>query len=227
MSVHGTFTALEGVDGVGKTALAQALCRGVSGYDFLYVPRRQAPSECDEAGRIMRLLGRILWESGEGAELSVEFWVHLQAAWFAAFSRKVLAPLLENGQNVIVDGWVYKHWSTLLLRGYDLEYLRTAFQGARRPDHVVLLRADIGALWGRSTEFTPFEMGLNAGYDVLGERSYVDFQSRAMRNLERFRKSEGWRVLSIGPTETVQESAARLAKLLASECLPQDEPRES
>src|SRR5690242_1116952 len=122
----GSLIVFEGVDGVGKTTLAEKVADLLTP-QIRYVSRRQSATASSDPGRLMESLAGILWRSGVGVEMPLQFWVHLQAAWFAAHREKLIRPLCEKGCNVLVDGGIFKHMAGLLLQGYDLPTLRTIF----------------------------------------------------------------------------------------------------
>lgn len=97
----------------------------------------------------MTHLAPMLWHSGDEPDLPDSFWVGLQAAWFTAHAETVLQPLLSAGYDVIVDGWLYKFWSKLLIQGYTQRDLDIIFARVRMPDAVVLLTTDINSLFDR------------------------------------------------------------------------------
>jgi hypothetical protein len=95
----------------------------------------------------MEHLAAMLWHSGDAPDLPDAFWTGLQAAWFTAHSTAVLAPLLDAGYDVLVDGWIYKFCSKLLLQGWAQPDLDVIFARVRRPDAVILLTASPAALY--------------------------------------------------------------------------------
>lgn len=233
----GRFIALEGTDGVGKTSLARRLADisyesavarlgqpmaarpAVVGTGSLaFVPRRQISATSTYAATLMGHLSTMLWHSGDAPDLSDAFWVSLQAAWFTSHTETVVGPLLDAGFDVVVDGWVYKFFAKLLLQGFTEPDLAVIFSRVRMPDAVLLLRADVGAVYDRRREFRPAELGMHAGYgglEGLGRDTFIDYQTRTALNLQAFADRHGWRTAQLDPDEPVPATAWRLAPIIA------------
>ncbi|MFE0025523.1 dTMP kinase [Amycolatopsis sp. NPDC059021] len=233
----GRFIALEGTDGVGKTSLARHLAD--IGYDaaaarlarpgastrstvgaetLVFVGRRQVSATSRYSATLMEHLSRMLWHSGDAPDLSDAFWASLQAAWFTAHTETVLAPLLEAGFDVLVDGWLYKFFAKLLLQGFTEADLDVIFARVRMPDAVLLLHADVGALYDRRSTFRPAELGMHAGYgalDDLGRDTFVDYQTKTAHNLQRFADRHGWATAQLELGEPIPATADRLAPIIA------------
>ncbi|PEH78916.1 hypothetical protein CRM89_25510 [Nocardia sp. FDAARGOS_372] len=224
----GRFIALEGLDGAGKTTLAQSLAAHrysgqlsgeTASEGLVFVSRRQLSETSSFAGRLMDHAATMLWGCGHSTDLSDRFWVNLQAAWFTAHSETVIAPLLERGWDVIVDGWIYKFWGKLLEQGYERAELATLFAGTRTPDSVVLLDIDIDALYRRRSEFSPTELGMHAGYTDFGLDTFREYQGRGMRNLRSFAQNSRWLTLPVASDETVEVTSSRVSQLLSRHAL--------
>lgn len=228
----GRLIALEGPDGVGKTALAARLAQvtyddAIAGLEsgatavpggapLVFTSKRQVSRTSGYAAGLMEHLAIMLWHSGDAPDLPDAFWAGLQAAWFTAHSTAVVQPLLDAGYDVLVDGWVYKFCSKLLLQGWAQPELDVIFARVRRPDAVILLTASPAALYARRQDFRPAELGMHAGYDELNEESFVHYQEAGLQRLHAMADAGGWPVVCLDPCEPPSASAARIAPVLAS-----------
>lgn len=181
---------------------------------LVFVPRRQISATSPYAARLMRQLTTMLWHSGDAPDLSDAFWVGLQAAWFTAHGETVLAPLLESGHDVIVDGWIYKFCSKLLLQGHAQADLDVIFQRVRVPDAVVLLSADPAGLYDRGRQFRPAELGMHAGYGDLNRATFVDYQRAGLQYLHGYADTHGWSIVDLDTATTAEQSTAHLTAVI-------------
>lgn len=225
----GTFIALEGPDGVGKSTLAARLgtedyTTAVAGLNnpgntrqrLVFVSRRQISATSDYSATLMKQLAAMLWHSGDAPDLPDGFWVSLQAAWFTAHATTVLDPLLTAGYDVIVDGWVYKFFSKLLLQGYTEPELTAMFGRVRIPDVVVLLTADVGALYDRRhADFRLAELGMHAGYPALGRATFVDYQQRGLDRLLTMARKNCWSTVPLDADAAIEDCLSLLLPLVA------------
>ena len=233
----GRFIALEGADGVGKTSLARNLADvtydtasaqlgrsatsirpDVGAGTLVFVARRQISLTSTYAATLMEHLATMLWHSGDAPDLSDAFWVSLQAAWFTAHTETVLAPILDAGFDVLVDGWLYKFFAKLLLQGFTEPELSVIFDRVRMSDAVVLLQADAGAVYDRRGDFRPAELGMHAGYGGLAELArgtFVDYQTKTALNLQMFATRHGWHTAQLSPDEPIPVTVHRLAPVIA------------
>ncbi len=231
----GRFIAMEGTDGVGKTSLARRLADvsyetavarltepgtatttpNVDAGPLVFVPRRQVSATSTYAATLMEHLSTMLWHSGDAPDLSDAFWVSLQAAWFTAHTEMVIGPLLNAGFDVLVDGWFYKFFAKLLLQGFAEPDLAVIFDRVRMPDSVLLLQADVGAVYDRRSDFRPAELGMHAGYADLNRGTFVDYQTRTALNLQKLADRHGWRTAHLDPDEPIAATADRLAPIIA------------
>ncbi|MGH3992949.1 MAG: hypothetical protein ACRDSN_10865, partial [Pseudonocardiaceae bacterium] len=102
--------------------------------------------------------------------------------------------------------------------GFTEPDLAVIFERVRMPDEVLLLQADVGAVYDRRRDFRPAELGMHAGYGELDELSrdtFVDYQTRTALNLQAFADRHGWHMAQLDPDEPIPATAQRLAPIMA------------
>jgi thymidylate kinase len=213
-TTRGRFIAVEGIDGAGKTTLAQIAARILAADGVTFCARKQvceAPKVVHDA---MADLAALLWKRGDCRDdnlLPPGFWLHLQAAWYAAYSHCLLAPQLAAGTTVLVDGWHYKFAAKLRMLGFSQTTLDAAFAQALAPDAVILLDIDPAQAWQRQRNFNQSELGLHQGYRALGRESFLSYQGEVLAGMREFAARYGWTILKLDATAAPAINAERLA----------------
>lgn len=213
----GLFIVIEGIDGAGKTTLARIVGERLKQHNISFFARKHV---C-EAPRVVHdttaNLADLLWSRGDCRDdnlLPPAFWLHLQAAWYDAYSACLLDSILPGRSAVIVDGWYYKFMAKLLLNGFMQTELDAVFSHARKPDAVILLDVDAANIWNRDRVFNQSELGLHQGYSNLGEDSFIRYQRKVFMRLRQFADAQGWDVVSLDPAASADANAAQLCDRL-------------
>ncbi|WP_431921099.1 hypothetical protein [Nonomuraea jabiensis] len=233
---RGRLIVLEGPDGIGKTTLAQALADATyqeatstapapaAGSRLVFVPRRQICQTSPYARTLMTHLATMLWHSGDSPDLPDAFWVTLQASWYSALRTTVVDPVLARGHDVIMDGWWFKFFSKLLLQGWTQADLDVIFGRVPGPDAVIVLTADLGALYDRGRDFQPREMGMHAGVGSYGRQAFITYQQDGLKNLLAYADQHRWPVLDLDAAAPVPDTLNRVRPLIAPLRRPEGEP---
>ena len=192
--------AIEGIDGAGKTTAA-----GVAAEVLRARGRRAVAVGRGDAARCsayvaghMAALRELIWGEPPDApylDLGDEHWVHLQAAWYAAFARCVVVPAVAEGSVVLVDTWGYKFLAKLALRPPErvsFAAARSVFQTVLRPDVVVHLHADPAVAAARKPAFSASETGNREGVPELSATAFAAYQRDVAGVLESFAGEGGW-----------------------------------
>ncbi len=224
--MSGLFLALEGIDGAGKTTAAQAaaalLCR--QGRPAVALGRGAGGRVSPYVAGHMAGLRELIWGEPPGApylELGDEHWVLLQAAWYSAAARCVVAPAVAAGYVVLADTWGYKFLAKLRLRpagAVSFERAQGVFSAITQPDVVVHLRADPVVAAARKPVFSGSETGNREGDPDLSVCAFTVYQQRLAGVLESFACRSGWVSLdasSLGREETGAAVAGIAERYLA------------
>jgi dTMP kinase len=197
---RGSFIAIEGIDGAGKTTAARVAA------EVLRSRRRRAVAVArdDAAGcsayvaRHMAALRDLIW--GEPADapyldLGDEHWVYLQAAWYSAFARRVVLPAVAEGFIVLTDTWGHKFLAKLALRppervSFDAAW--AVFEAIPQPDVVVHLHATPAVAAARKPAFSGSETGNREGVPELSAAAFAAYQEGLAEVLESFAGKGGW-----------------------------------
>ncbi|WP_433513773.1 hypothetical protein ACQP2T_61210 [Nonomuraea sp. CA-143628] len=249
---RGRLIVLEGADGIGKTTLAQGLADAIyhdaldhdpadqdagistvasatagggAGARLVFVPRRQVSQTSPYSRTLMTQLATMLWHSGDAPDLPDGFWVTLQASWYSALRTTVVDPVLAAGHDVIMDGWWFKFFSKLLLQGWTQPDLDVIFGRVAGPDAVIVLTADLGALYDRRGDFQPREMGMHAGVSDYGRQAFVTYQHDGLKNLLAYADHHRWPVLDLDAAAPVTDTLDLLRPLIAALRRPEGEPQ--
>jgi thymidylate kinase len=107
---RGSFIALEGIDGAGKTTAARVAAEVLRsrGRRAVAVVRDDAAGCSAYVAGHMAALQDLIWGEQPDApylDLGDEHWVYLQAAWYSAFARCVVLPAVAEGFIVVADTW--------------------------------------------------------------------------------------------------------------------------
>ncbi len=197
---RGLFIAVEGIDGAGKTTAARVAADVLRsrGRHAVAVARGDVARCSAYVAGHMAALRDLIWGEPPDApylDLGDEHWVHLQAAWYAAFARCVVMPAVAGGTIVLADTWGYKFLAKLALRpparvSFDAAW--KVFHAVLRPDVVIHLHADPAVAAARKPAFSGSETGNREGVPELSAAAFTDYQRDLAEVLESFAGKDGW-----------------------------------
>ena len=195
---RGKFIVLEGVDGVGKTTLASKLGNM---NEFVHVKRKQVSEVHEFIDSQMLKHNKLLWTEDGSMDhlLPTTYWITLHAAWYILLTNFVIEPLLNEGKNVIVDGWYYKLKARLFLQGEDMQYVNNIFKPILKPDFVILLNVELEKIWERKKEYRAYEFGKFKDSNTEEKKeSFIKYQSDTFMNLKKMANEDSkWTIVDL------------------------------
>ena len=217
-SPTGYFLSFEGIDGSGKTTLARATASVLASSDVSFCSSKSIPLQTEPVVRsCMEQVSSLLWPKRDtdfDHLLPAEYWLHLQGAWYSLISQFQILPRLREGETLLTDGWFYKFFAKLRLRGFELDHLEATFRDVVQPGLVILLDVDVEGVWNRKKTFRLTEMGLhhNDDYPSLGRESFVHYQSQVLSKLKEIAAAQGWAQVRLDPTTSIEHNSRLLAE---------------
>ncbi len=135
------FICIEGIDGAGKTSVAQALVKRLKneGITAILANRNTICADTHASTRLS-ILANLLWEYAPETplqDLGDHHLIHLMASWFYLFDKVVIKKELKEGHIVISDQWVYKYIARFRAKSSDLA--EELFSQLTIPNEVIML----------------------------------------------------------------------------------------
>jgi thymidylate kinase len=213
---RGSFIAIEGIDGAGKTTAARVAAEVLRsrGRQAVAFARDDAPGCSAYVTGHMTALRDLIWGEPPDApylDLGDEHWIYLQAAWYSALARCVVLPAVAEGSIVLADTWGYKFLAKVALRppervSFDAAW--AVFQALPQPDAVVHLHADPAAAAARKPAFSGSETGNREGAPELSASAFTAYQQDLAEVLESFAGKGGWVCMDTSPLDAAEAGSA-------------------
>lgn len=196
----GQFINLEGIDGVGKTSCVKALCEKLEKTQkVIYINRKTVPTEDEYVRQHMQNLYDIMWGKGKIFSKSPdipyngftrEHWLHLMIAWYSAFEKHVIKPVLGDNYTIITDGYIYKE---IVKAVYSSGTFKTAseFDFLIKPDVVLYLTAAPK----ECVRIDSMQNRIENGMFVGTEDGFVEHQSRMKTIYDKLAMDNNWLII--------------------------------
>ncbi|HYE16679.1 MAG TPA: hypothetical protein VD968_19725 [Pyrinomonadaceae bacterium] len=207
--LSGKLIVVEGTDGVGRSTHTALLRSWLESRGHAVIDTGMTRSV---------LAGRGLKEAKAGTTLGRLTMQLFYAADFADRLENEMLPALRAGFVVLTDRYIYSAIARAVVRGVDPGWLRSIYGIALVPDLILYLRAS-GAeelvsrvlSSGRKFDYWESGMDLNLGEDFYD--SFVEYQTRLLREFDRMSGEYGFR--TVDASRTIRRVAADLRRAVA------------
>jgi dTMP kinase len=190
-SLHGKLIVIEGSDGSGRSTQTALLT------DWL---ERRGHAVAHVGLRRSELIGEELAAAKEGNVLSPRTRSLFYATDFADQIENKIVPALRAGFVVLADRYIYTLMARDMVRGAELEWLRSVYSIAPVPDLVVYLQVPPQQLLerfiyrGRNLDY--WESGMDIGYSRDWFDSFIRYQTEIHRVFKQLQREYGFEVVN-------------------------------
>lgn len=190
-SLNGKLIVLEGADGSGRSTQTSILT------DWL---ERRGHAVAHVGLRRSELVGEELALAKNGNILSPRTLSLFYATDFADQIENRIVPALRAGFVVLADRYIYTLMARDIVRGAEIEWLRSVYSIAPVPDLVVYLQVPPPQLLerfiyrGRNLDY--WESGMDIGYSRDWYDSFIRYQTELHRVFVQLRREYGFDVVN-------------------------------
>jgi dTMP kinase len=207
--LKGKLIVVEGTDGVGRSTHTALLRTWLEARGHAVIDTGMTRSI---------LAGRGLKEAKTGTTLGRLTMQLFYATDFADRLENEMLPALRAGFVVLTDRYIYSAIARAVVRGIDRPWIREIYGIALVPDLILYLRASRAEELvtrvlssGRKFDYWESGMDLNLGEDFYD--SFVEYQSRLLKEFDRMAGEYGFRV--VDASRPIRRVAADLRRAVA------------
>lgn len=181
--MQGKFIILEGIDGSGKTTVAEMLTNRLQreGKKANFLNKKYSDYPEGFLRDFTQKIGDALWTPTHDAPVTdvTDFgWYYLHATWYSVLANNALRESLKKFEYTIMDGWYYKILVRFLAKNkYKAADLALPFQHLPKGDLVIYLDIDPRVAVERKTGFSDAELGRNEGLSGDAVIDFITYQS--------------------------------------------------
>jgi dTMP kinase len=208
-SYPGKLIVIEGTDGVGRSTHIALLRAWLESRGHAVLDTGMTRSV---------LAGRGIKEAKTGHTLGRLTMQLFYATDFADRLENEMLPALRAGFIVLTDRYIYSAIARAVMRGGDPAWVRSIYGIALVPDAIIYLRIQSAAELvtrllesGRGFDYWESGMDMHVGLDFYD--SFVEYQTRLLREFDRMTGEYGFRV--VDASRTVRRVAADLKRTVA------------
>ncbi|EIU6784210.1 hypothetical protein L5164_003780 [Vibrio parahaemolyticus] len=217
--MKGKFISIEGIDGSGKSTIANELVTRLPNTVLISKDVSSFIQDSFVKGQLNNIK-KSLWDYPKDQDilkLGSYHWLLLIASWYAALGEQIEKEYLIKGINVIADGWHYKYISRFLLKSeFADDMLIELFKPILSPDKVILLDLSPHVAFDRKKAFTinPSESGAADGFDSSKGDGFVTYQGLVRGNYIDLAKANCWEIIQ-SDNLSIEESVCKVKKTLS------------
>ncbi|HYP54524.1 MAG TPA: hypothetical protein VEQ42_13325, partial [Pyrinomonadaceae bacterium] len=190
-TMSGKLIVIEGTDGVGRSTHTALLRQWLESRGHAVLDTGMTRSV---------LVGRGLKAAKRGTTLGRLTMQLFYATDFADRLENEMLPALRAGFIVLTDRYIYSAIARAVVRGVDPQWIRSLYGVALVPDAILYLRVEQPeelvtrvVFSGRKLDYWESGMDLNLGPDFYD--SFVEYQTRLLREFDRMSGEYGFRVI--------------------------------
>lgn len=187
--VRGKLIILEGIDASGKTTVSALVEKLLSerNYRTKSVSKHFEAYEDSNKYKFATGLKQLIWHDYDDSFITTHGCLYKFSLWYVILLSNYIAPMLNEYDYIIVDGWFYKIYARLSLKPdfnekIGNEILKTLIVG----DEIFLFNIDPCVAYSRRKAFTISEMGfLENDYENEkdNKESFIEYQNKVQQRL--------------------------------------------
>ena len=208
--LRGTLIVIEGPDAVGRTTQITMLRRWLE---------REGHAVLDTGMARSALAGKGIQAAKSGNTLGPVTMTLFYATDFADRLENEIIPALRAGFIVLIDRYIFSIMARAIARGEDRRWIEQVAGFALVPHAVYFLRAEVHELVRRVVlgrgAFDYWESGMDMRFGTDMHQSFVRYQTRLVRALDRMAKHYNFTVVDANrPADTIfRELQAHISAL--------------
>ena len=200
----GWLIVIEGTDGVGRSTHIARLRVHLEQRGYAVMDTGLSRGDLTRQG---------IMQAKQGNELGPSAFNLFYATDFADRLERVIVPALRSGFVMLTDRYTYSLLARAIVRGAEPDWIKQVYSFSLKPDAVFYLRIEVEDLVPRVLQLGGFDywesgMDLPLGADLY--ESFVEYQTRVIRELDTLSADYGFDVINAAESE--ERVAAQLAE---------------